>query len=68
VFLAARGRLRARIGWLADVVGMRAGRIDLDLLHQAFLLHQLAEYAFRRRRAADVTETYEQNFNHKNKE
>ena len=39
------------------MIGVRAGRIDLDVLNEAGLGDMMTEYAFRRRRPADIAHT-----------
>src|SRR3989344_543750 len=56
---ARAGLLGTLIRRLADVIGMRAGRIDSKEMLQFFILDQLTENPLCRRRAPDVTETYE---------
>ncbi len=62
---AARGGLAgARVGRLADVVGVGAGGVDDDVEPGAVLGEQLPQHALRRRRAADVAQTDEQDLDH----
>jgi len=49
--------LRAPVGRLTDMVGMRARGIDDDPVSQIRLLEQVAKHALRRRRTADVAHT-----------
>src|SRR5271169_104276 len=54
VAATARGGNGARIGWLSELVVMRCGGIDGNARLESGALDQGAEYAFRRRRSADV--------------
>ena len=47
-----------------NVVGMRAGGIDLDVFKQARAFHRTAKHTFSGRRTADVAETDKQDSNH----
>src|SRR5262249_33679902 len=62
VVAALRGRaLRPDVGRLADVIAVRARGIRKDNARHPGVGDELAEHAFRRRRAADVSGTDEQN-------
>ena len=65
VAAAPRVLLRALIRRLADVVVVRPGRIDADLVGQARLTHQPPHDAVGGRRAADVAGADEENAAHR---
>ena len=56
--------LGVRIGRLADVPVARAGGVGRDLAAKPVALDEVAEDAFRRRRATNIAETDEQNLDH----
>jgi hypothetical protein len=52
---APHGRLlRAPVGWLTDVIGVRARRIDLEQCVESGLRNMMTKHAFRGRRPADI--------------
>src|SRR5690606_8708469 len=55
-------RLRTGVGRLADVVVVRAGRLDLDALLQPDAAYEVGEDACRRGRAADVAGADKEDF------
>src|SRR5690606_39671816 len=62
---ALAGRcLRTDVRRFANVVGMRARRVDADHVFQASFLHVMAKYAFGAGRAADITRANKQYLGH----
>src|SRR5258707_9951090 len=52
---------RSPVRGFADVIAVRARRLDLDRLRQARLAHEMGEHAGGGRRAADIAGTDEEN-------
>jgi uncharacterized metal-binding protein len=50
---------RAPIGRLTNVIGVGASGVDFDSICKASLIDEMAEYSFRRWRAADVAHANE---------
>jgi hypothetical protein len=64
VSAASRGRSGARVGRLPDVIPGSTCRGHLDAELGSLTRRECAQYRLRRRGAADVAETYEQNSYH----
>ena len=57
----SRGRLGSSVGRLPHVVGSGSSGVDVNIVSQAGLLHELIEHSLSRGRTADVTGTNEKN-------
>lgn len=56
---ASRGRSSTTVGGLVNVIGVRAGRVDIEMLGKTRLVHQVPKHAFRGRRTADIAHAHE---------
>ena len=64
VVAAGSSALGTLIRRLTDMIAMRPGRIDLDLVLETFLAQHVPHDALRGRRAADVSHTNKKNLDH----